>query len=154
LFNTLAGVQIVHIPYRGSGPAMVGLLAGDVPVMFLPAINAGPHVASGRLRALAVTGHERLAAFPDLPTVSESGLAGYESSQWYGLLAPAGTPAETLNLLNSQVSRIMQTPAMKARMLHDGLVPMGGSRAQFAAHIRAEVEKWARVIAASGASVD
>jgi tripartite-type tricarboxylate transporter receptor subunit TctC len=154
LFNTMAGVQMVHIPYRGSGPAMIGLLAGDAPVMFLPAINAGPHIASGRLRALAVTGHERLAAFPDLPTVSESGLKGYESSQWYGLLAPAGTPLEVLTLLNAQVANIMHSPAMKARMTADGLVPIGGSREQFAAHIRAEIEKWARVISASGATVD
>jgi tripartite-type tricarboxylate transporter receptor subunit TctC len=154
LFNTMAGVQMVHIPYRGSGPAMIGLLAGDAPVMFLPAINAGPHVASGRLRAIAVTGRERLAAFPDLPTVSESGLKGYESSQWYGLLAPAGTPVEVLVLLNARVANIMQSPAMKARMTGDGLVPIGGSREQFAAHIKAEIDKWARVISASGATVD
>ncbi len=89
LFNAMAGVQMVHIPYRGSGPAMIGLLAGDAPVMFLPAINAGGHVAAGRLRAIAVTSRERLQAMPDLPTVSEAGLPGYESSQWYGLLAPA-----------------------------------------------------------------
>jgi tripartite-type tricarboxylate transporter receptor subunit TctC len=154
LFNTMAGVQMVHIPYRGSGPAMIGLLAGDAPVMFLPAINAGPHVASGRLRALAVTGQERLAAFPNLPTVSESGLKGYESSQWYGLLAPARTPPEVLVLLNAQVASIMQSPAMRARMTGDGLVPIGGSREQFAAHIKAEIDKWARVISASGATVD
>jgi len=147
-------VKMIHIPYRGSGPAMVGLLAGDVPVMFLPAINAGPHVASGRLRALAVTGHERLAAFPDLPTVSESGLSGYESSQWYGLLAPAGTPLDVLVLLNAQVAAIMRTPAMKARMIGDGLVPIGGSREQFAGHLKAEIDKWARVISTSGATVD
>ena len=145
---------MVHIPYRGSGPAMVGLLAGDVPVMFLPAINAGPHVASGRLRAIAVTGHERLAAFPDLPTVSESGLSGYESSQWYGLLAPAGTPLDVLVLLNAQVAAIMRAPAMRARMIGDGLVPIGGTREQFAAHLKAEIDKWARVISASGATVD
>src|SRR5207247_9272921 len=91
LFNTMAGVQMVHVPYRGSGPAMIGLLAGDAPVMFIPAINAGGHVAAGRLRAIAVTSRDRLQAMPDLPTVSEGGLPGYESSQWYGLLAPAGT---------------------------------------------------------------
>jgi tripartite-type tricarboxylate transporter receptor subunit TctC len=85
LFNLMAGVQMVHIPYRGSGPAQIGLLGGEAPVMFLPAINAGPHVASGRLRALAVTSRERLAAFPELPTVAESGLPGFESSQWYGV---------------------------------------------------------------------
>jgi tripartite-type tricarboxylate transporter receptor subunit TctC len=154
LFNTMAGVQMVHIPYRGSGPAMIGLLAGDAPVMFLPAISAGPHVATGRIRAIAVTGHERLSAFPDVPTVSESGLKGYESSQWYGLLAPAKTPAEVLDLLNAHAAAIMRTPAMKARMTGDGLVPIGGSREQFAAHIKAEIDKWAGVIKASGATVD
>ena len=92
LFNTLAGVRMVHIPYRGSGPAMIGLLSGETPVMFLPAINAGPHVKSGRLRAIAVTSPSRLASMAELPTVAEAGLKGYESSQWYGVLAPAGTP--------------------------------------------------------------
>lgn len=154
LFNVMAGVQLVHIPYRGSGPAMIGLLAGEAPVMFLPAINAGGQVASGRLRALAVTSRERLAAMPDLPTVAESGLPGYESSQWYGLLAPAGTPPELLDLLNARVAHIMQSSDMKARMTSDGLVPLGGSREQFAAHIKSEIAKWAKVISASGARVD
>src|SRR5260221_10477999 len=154
LFNVMAGVKMWHIPSRGAGPAMIGLLGGEVPVMFLPAITAGPHVASGRLRALAVTGRERLAAFPDLPTVSESGLPGYESSQWYGVLAPAGTPLEIRDFLNSKIKNIMQEPEMKARMTQDGLVAMGGTREQFAAHIRSEIEKGARVIRASGAGVD
>ena len=154
LFNTMAGVQMIHIPYRGSGPAMIGLLAGDVPVMFLPAINAFQHISSGRLRVLAVTSRERLAALPDVPTLSSAGLAGYESSQWYGLLAPAGTKAEILALLNSHVANIMQGDEMKLRMKNDGLVPIGGSREQFAAHIRTEIDKWAKVIRASGATVD
>jgi tripartite-type tricarboxylate transporter receptor subunit TctC len=91
---------------------------------------------------------------PEVPTVAEAGLEGYESSQWYGLLAPAGTPAEVLDLLNSHVAQIMRTPEMKARMTSDGLIAVGGNRAEFAAHIRAEREKWAKVIAASGARVD
>jgi tripartite-type tricarboxylate transporter receptor subunit TctC len=154
LFNAMAGVQMVHIPYRGSGPAMIGLLAGEAPVMFLPAINAGGHVAAGRLRAIAVTSRERLQAMPDLPTVSEAGLPGYESSQWYGLLAPAGTRSEVLDLLNAQVANIMRTSDMKTRMTNDGLVPVGGSRGQFAVHIKGEIEKWAKVVSASGARVD
>ena len=154
LFNVMAGVQMVHIPYRGSGPAMIGLLAGEAPVMFLPAINAGAHVASGRLRALAVTSRDRMQAMPDLPTVSEAGLPGYESSQWYGLLAPAGTAADILDLLNARVANIMQSSDMRARMTNDGMVPIGGSRDQFAAHIGSEIGKWAKVISASGARVD
>src|SRR5262252_2109879 len=142
LFNVMAHVQMVHVPYRGSGPAMIGLLAGDAPVMFLPAINAGAHVAAGRLRAIAVTSRERLAAYPNLPTVAESGLPGYESSQWYGLLAPAGTPNDTLDALNGSVANIMHSVDMQATMARDGLVPIGGSRADFAAHIRSEIDKW------------
>ncbi|HEY0569467.1 MAG TPA: tripartite tricarboxylate transporter substrate binding protein [Xanthobacteraceae bacterium] len=154
LFNLLAGVQMMHVPYAGSGPAMIGLLRGDAPVMFLPVINAGPQIAAGKLRPIAVTSRERLAAMPDLPTIAEAGLGGYESSQWYGILAPAGTPGEALALLNASVARIMQGADMKARMAKDGLVPVGGSREQFAAHIKAEMDKWARVIKASGATAD
>ncbi|HEY6821595.1 MAG TPA: tripartite tricarboxylate transporter substrate-binding protein, partial [Burkholderiales bacterium] len=109
LFNLMAGVQMIHIPYRGSGPAQIGLLGGEAPVMFLPAINAGPHIASGRVRALAVTSRERLAAFPDLPTVSEAGVPGFESSQWYGVLAPKGAPAEVLDTLNREIGKAMHT---------------------------------------------
>ncbi len=154
LFNVSAGVKMIHIPYRGSGPAMIGLLAGDAPVMFLPAINAGPQIAAGRVRALAVTSRERLPAMPEIPTVAESGLPDYESSQWYGVLAPAGTPPDVLNLLNSHIEKIMRDPAMRSRMSGDGLVPIGGSREQFRFHIKTEIEKWAKLISASGATVD
>jgi tripartite-type tricarboxylate transporter receptor subunit TctC len=106
------------------------------------------------VRALAVTSRERMPAFPDLPTVAESGLPGYESSQWYGVLAPATTPAEVLNFLNAHIVKIMSSAEMKSRMTGDGLVPVGSSREQFAAHIKTEIEKWARVIRASGAEVD
>jgi tripartite-type tricarboxylate transporter receptor subunit TctC len=154
LFNTMARVSMVHVPYRGSGPAMIGLLSGEASIMFLPAINAGPQLKTGRLRALAVTSRERLPALPELPTISESGLKGYESSQWYGVLAPAGTPAEVLGLLNTHIAKIMQAADMKQRLTGEGLVAVGSSRAQFAAHIKTETEKWAKVIKASGAKVD
>src|SRR4029079_7578260 len=134
LFNTLAGVKMVHVPYRGSGPAMIGLLSGETPVMFLPAINAGPHVKSGRLRAIAVTSPSRLGSMPELPTVAEAGLKGYESSQWYGVLAPAGTPDEIVTALNSHVAKIVQSADMKHRLIEDGIVPVGNSRQQFAAY--------------------
>ncbi|MDB5804560.1 MAG: hypothetical protein JWN73_1882 [Betaproteobacteria bacterium] len=154
LFNHMANVKLLHVPYRGSGPALVGLLAGDAPVMFLPAINAGPHIATGRLRGIAVTSTVRLEALPDLPTVASSGLPGYESSQWYGVLAPAGTPPDILKLLNARIQKIMQTPEMKERMKGDGLVPAAGTREQFAAHMRTETEKWSKVIKASNATID
>ena len=154
LFNLLAGVRMIHVPYAGTGPAMIGLLRGDAPVMFLPVISGGPQIAAGRLRAIAVTSHERLAAMPDLPTVAQAGLAGYESSQWYGVLAPGGTPVEILGTVNASIGRIMQSPEMKARLAKDGLVPAAGTREQFAAHIRGEMDKWARVIKASGASAE
>jgi tripartite-type tricarboxylate transporter receptor subunit TctC len=154
LFNSLAGVKMVHVPYRGSGPAIVGLMSGEASVMFMPTTNAVPLVKAGRLRALAVTSRERVPAMPELPTVSESGLKGYESSQWYGLLAPAGAPADVLDLLSSHVARIMQAPDMKQRMTADGLVAAGSTRPQFAAHIKVEIAKWAKVIQQSGARVD
>jgi len=154
LFNTLAKVTMVHVPYRGTGPAIVGLMSGEASVMFMPTTNAVPLARSGRLRALAVTSRERVPAMPQLPTVSESGLKGYESSQWYGLLAPAGTPADVLGLLSSQVMKIMQAPEMKQRLTGDGLVAVGSTREQFAAHIEVELAKWAKVIKASGARVD
>jgi tripartite-type tricarboxylate transporter receptor subunit TctC len=154
LFNTLAGVSMVHVPYRGTGPAMIGVLGGETPVMFLPAISAVPQIKSGRLRALAVTSLSRLPAMPELPTVAEAGLRGYESSQWYGLLAPAGTPDDILNSLNTHVVNIVQAADVKQRLSDDGLVPVGNSREQFAAYIKSELVKWAKVIKQSGARID
>jgi tripartite-type tricarboxylate transporter receptor subunit TctC len=154
LFNVMAGVRMVHVPYRGSGPAMIGLLSGEVPTMFLPAINAGPHMKAGRLRAIAVTSANRLPAMPALPTVAESGLRGYESSQWYGILAPAGTPEDTLGALNAQVAQLVHAPDMQQRLSEDGLVAIGSTRQQFAAHIKTELAKWAKVIKQSGARID
>lgn len=154
LFNTLANVKMVHIPYRGTGPAIVGLMSGEASVMFMPTTNAVPLVKSGKLRALAVTSRARISALPALPTVAESGLKDYESSQWYGMLAPAGTPVEILNVLNSHVMKIMQAPDMKQRMTDGGNVAVGSTREAFASHLKAEFEKWARVIKQSGARVD
>jgi tripartite-type tricarboxylate transporter receptor subunit TctC len=145
---------MVHVPYRGTGPAIAGLLSGEVGVMFMPAIAAVPHVKSGRLRALGVTTLERLPALPELPTVAEAGLKGYQSSQWYGVLAPAGTPQSVLNTLNTHLVKIMQDPQMKQRMTASGSLAVGSTREAFAAHLRSEFDKWAEVIKRSGARVD
>jgi tripartite-type tricarboxylate transporter receptor subunit TctC len=154
LFKASTGVNMLHVPYRGTGPAITGLLSGEVGVMFMPAIAAVPHVKSGRLRALGVTTLERLPALPDLPTVAESGLKGYQSSQWYGVLAPAGTPTSALDTLNSNLMKIMQDPQMKQRMTNSGSLAVGSTREAFAKHLRSEFDKWAKVIERSGARVD
>ena len=120
----------------------------------MPALAAVPLVTGGRVRALAVTSRERLPALEDLPTVSESGLKGYESSQWYGVLAPAGTPADILTLLNANIVKIMQSADMKQRMSEAGSLAVGSTREAFAKHLADELAKWARVIKASGATAD
>jgi tripartite-type tricarboxylate transporter receptor subunit TctC len=154
LFKYMTKTDMVHVPYRGTGPAIAGLLSGEAGIMFMPALPAVPHVKSGRLEALAVTSSSRLPALPQLPTVAESGLPGYESSQWYGLLAPAGTPVEVLDSLNRTVARFMQAPDMRKRMTDSGSVAVGSTRDEFAQHLRSEFDKWARVIRQSGATVD
>jgi tripartite-type tricarboxylate transporter receptor subunit TctC len=154
LFNTLASVKMVHVPYRGTGPAIVGLMSGEASVMFMPTTNAVQLVKAGKLRGLAVTSITRLSVLPALPTVAESGLKGYESSQWYGMLAPSGTPAEILNVLNAHVVKIMQAADMKQRMTDSGNVAVGSTREAFAAHLKSEFDKWAKVIRQSGARVD
>lgn len=154
LFNTLANVKMVHVPYRGTSPAIVGLMSGEASVMFMPTTNAVQLVKAGKLRALAVTSRTRLSALPALPTVAESGLKDYESSQWYGMLAPAGTPADILNTLAAHAMKIMQAPDMKQRMTASGNVSVGSTRDTFATHLKTEFAKWAKVIKQSGARVD
>ena len=154
LFRTMTGTQMLHIPYRGTGPAITGLLSGEVETMFMPALAAVPLITGGRVRGLAVTSRERLPALKDLPTVAESGLKGYESSQWYGVLAPAGTPADILASLNSSIVKIMQSADMRQRMADAGSVAIGSTREAFAKHLADELAKWARVIKASGATAD
>jgi len=154
LFKTLTKTDMVHVPYRGTGPAITAILSGEVSTMFMPALTALPLIQSGRVRALGVTSLERLPALPDLPTVSESGLKGYQSSQWYGMLAPAGTPPDILNLLNGHATKIMHSTEMKDRMKNSGSVAVGSSREMFSKFLQTEFTKWAQVIKDSGAKVD
>ncbi len=154
LFNTMTGTRMVHVPYRGTGPAITAIISGEITVMFMPALAAIPYIENGRLRALGVTTIERLPALPQLPTVVEAGLKGYQSSQWYGVLAPAGTPADILDFLNGHAAKIMQSAEMKERMKNSGSVAVGSTRGAFARHLQSEFTKWAKIIKASGATVN
>jgi len=150
LFNVMAGVRLVHVPYKGSAPATTDLLSGRVSVMFNSAFALLPYVKSGRLRALAVTGRARSALLPAVPTVMESGLSGYEAGTWYGLLAPAATPPAIINRLHAQTVRALADEEVRRRLVEEGLDPVGNTPAEFAAYIRAEMTKWAGVIKAAG----
>ena len=154
LFNLMAGVKLVHIPYKGSPQAVTDLLSGRVQVMFSPASTVLPHIKAGTLQALASTGLQRAAVAPDLPTVAESGLAGFETSVWFGLVAPAATQAEIADRLNRETVRVLAAPLLKAQFAAQGIDTMGGTREQIAAYFRQETDKWARVVQASGARID
>ena len=154
LFKSMAGVDIVHVPYRGDAPASTDVLSGHVPMMFMNIVLAMPNVRAGKLRALAVTGSTRAAVIPDVPTIAESGLAGYQVNGWWGILVPKETPAGVVARLSADLASIMRMPEVKERLEREGSEPVGSSPAQFAAHIKAEIGKWTPVVKASGARVD
>ena len=150
LFKMLAGVDLTPIAYKGTAPAMTDLLAGHIQVMFVSNISALPHVKSGRLKALGVTGAMRTAQAPDIPTIAESGLAGYEVYGWYGFAAPAKTPRPIIQRLYTEVAKLAQDPKMKARLAGQGLELVGNTPEEFDAFIRAEIAKWSKVLKAAG----
>ncbi len=154
LFNSMAGVKIAQVQYKGAGMAIVGLLSGEISVMFPTTPTVIGYLKTGRLRALGVTTAKRTQALPDVPTISEAGLPGYESTQWFGILAPAATPRPIIDRLNQEIVRIMQAPAMKQRLANDGLEVVAGTPEQFGTHIKAETEKWAKVIKAMGLKLE
>jgi len=149
LFHAMAHVDIVHVPYKGAGPAMLDVLSGQVQVYFATLPAALPHVRSGQLVALAVTGAQRSAALPDLPSVAES-LPGYEASTWYGLLAPARTPQANVARLHRALVASLATPELRERLVAQGFEPIGSSPQEFAATIRSDVAKWGKVIRDAG----
>jgi tripartite-type tricarboxylate transporter receptor subunit TctC len=154
LFKSLTGTDILHIPYKGSGQALPDLISGRVSMMFENAPGAVSYIKAGKVRALAVTGLKRAAAMPELPTVAESGVPGYESLSWSGLAAPAGTPAAIIRKLNAETAVILATPDMRAKLAEQGAEAIGGPPEQFAEHVRAEREKWTRLIRSRGISVN
>lgn len=157
LFKTMTGSFMLHFPYRGSGPALLDLIAGNTDLMFDNLPSALPQIKAGKLLALAVTSAQRSPAVPDLPTVAEAGgpaLKGYEASSWFGLLAPSVQPAEQLARLQREAAAALGTPALRERLAGQGAVAGGGTSAEFAALIASETAKWVRVVKASGAKVD
>ncbi len=155
LFKAQTGIFMTHIPYRGSGPALLDLIGGNVDVMFDNLPSAMPQIKGGKLKAFAVTSAQRSAAMPELPTVEEAGkLKGFEASSWFGLLAPAGTPPEVVSRIQQEVAKALNTPAIKEKMLAQGAIPSGNTPQEFAKLIDSEIKKWAQVVKVSGAKVD
>jgi tripartite-type tricarboxylate transporter receptor subunit TctC len=149
LFKSLAGVDLTHVPYKGAAPAITDLLGGQIQIMFTTVASAAAYVQSGQLRALAVTSSARSAAFPDVPTVAESGIPGYVAESWYGLYAPAGTPADVIARLNGSVARAAQTPAFRTLEEIEGLTLAVGPPADLDRYVRAEAARWQNLISTS-----
>ena len=154
LLQRAAGVRLTHVPYKGAAPALSDTLGGQVQSFMSSVPSALAHVKSGRLRAIAVTSAKRSPQLPEVPTIAESGYAGFEANTWYGLLVPAGTPAAVIALLNAEVNRVLATPEVRARLASEGGDTLGGSPERFAAFLAAEHAKWGRVVRESGAKVD
>ncbi len=154
LFKTLANVKMNHVPFKGSGPAMIDVISGQIPITFEVFITALSYVKGGRLRALAQTGGARSAHLPQVPTIAETGVPGYESAGWYGIFAPAGTAAAVSGRVHAEMARIMAGVDMQQRMADLGADPASETPEQFGVFIRAEIVKWAKVIKDSGATAD
>jgi tripartite-type tricarboxylate transporter receptor subunit TctC len=154
VFKALAGVDLLHVAYKGGGPALVDLIAGRVHVMLDTAASAMPHVRSGKLRALALSAPKRSAEYPDLPTFAEAGLPQYDTNAWYSMHAPAGTPADVVRRLNAELVAILRDPDILARFKQLSTDPVGNSPEEFAAFVRTELDKYARIIKAAGIKLD
>jgi tripartite-type tricarboxylate transporter receptor subunit TctC len=155
LFKSRTGIFMTHIPYTGSGPAMLGMVSGQVDVMFDNLPSSMAQIKGGKLKAFAVTSAQRSSAMPELPTIEEAGnLKGFEASSWFGLLAPAGTPADIVNRIQAETAKSLSSPAIKEKLLAQGAIPGGNTPTEFARMIESEIAKWAPVVKASGAKVD
>lgn len=154
LFKSMTGTSMVHIPYKGLAPALTELLSGEVQLMFSSAVSMLPQVKAGKLRAIAMTGARRSPAIPDIPTVAEAGIPGYETGSWYGIVAPAGTPRTAIDRLSREVAAIVHTPEITRRLDDEAVIPVGSTPEEFATHIRNELARWSKVIKQSGIQPD
>jgi tripartite-type tricarboxylate transporter receptor subunit TctC len=151
LFQGMTGTSLVHIPFKGGAPATIALMGGEIDFMFTSTSAVVRQIKAGKLRAIAVTGAQRFSEMPNIPTVSEAGVPGFEVTGWYGVLAPAGTPREIVSKLSAEIVKVVQDSAVRERFASLGTVPVGSSPEEFAAFLHAETEKWSRVVKASGA---
>jgi tripartite-type tricarboxylate transporter receptor subunit TctC len=154
LFDTMAGVKMVHVPYKGAGPAMQDLIGGQIQLMFDNLASSLGQIRAGKVKALAVTTAKRSSLAPELPTIAESGLPGFDISTWFGVFAPAGTPPAIVKRLNNEFVKALAAPDVRETMLKLGAEPVGNTPGEFAAYIRSEAQKYAKVVKASGAKVD
>ena len=154
LFKLMTGTQIVHVPYKGSAPALTDLMGGHVMMIFDNTPNVLPHAKAGKMKAIAVTSLRRSELAPEVPTVDESGVKGFEVSVWFGTVAHANTPRDIVNRLNAEINKIIAMPDVRQRFVNGGVDPVGGTAERFTEHIRSEVAKWGKVVKATGAKVE
>ncbi|TAK80129.1 MAG: tripartite tricarboxylate transporter substrate binding protein [Betaproteobacteria bacterium] len=155
MFNMMAGIKLNHVPYKGSAPSVTAVLGGEVSMLFGTMADVVAHVHAGKLRALAVTSESRIPALPEVPTMIESGLPGFEATAWFGVLAPAATPRPIVERLNGEINRILKRPEILKRISQQGsALIVGGTPEQFSDFIRAEIEKWGKVVRESGAKAN
>jgi tripartite-type tricarboxylate transporter receptor subunit TctC len=154
LFKSMAGIDLVHVPYKGTALSIPDLISGRVAILFENIIAAGADVKGGKVRALAVSGPVRSTLFPELPTIAESGLPGFETFTYFGVFAPAGTPKDIVTRLNTELVRLVRTPEMREALARQGAEPIASTPEQFAAVVRSEGEKWAKVIKAAGVKAE
>jgi tripartite-type tricarboxylate transporter receptor subunit TctC len=150
LLKVLAKIDIVHVPFKGSGPSVISQLAGEIAANFPSVPTAMPYIKAGKLRGLGVTTAKRTQALPDVPSIAEAGVPGYEATQWFGVLAPAGTPRPIIDRLNQEMVKLLKSPDVRDRLIADGTDPAPTTPEEFAAYIKSETEKWTKVIKAAG----
>lgn len=154
LFKSMAGLDMVHVPYKGGGPALIDVIGGQIEILFPDALAGSPHIKAGKVKPLAVTSSKRLASLPQLPTIAESGVPGYDSVGWYGVVAPAATPPQIVQSLSVAIGNALRSPDVREKLSAQAAEPVGGTPAAFGTHIAAEAKKWAKVIKAAGIRAD
>lgn len=154
LFKSMAGIDVVHVPYKGTGPAITDLIGGQVQMMITGVVALMPHVKSGKLRGLGVTSAKRVAALPDLSTIIESGIPGFDVSSWFGVFLPGGTPKPIIAKMNAEIRKILEVPEVRQRLIGQGADPASNTPEEFAAYVKAEMARWGKVVRDTGAKAD